>query len=64
MDDLRNSINANSEIQDLRSQMNKMYTEEELLILLIKAKNDFKTNEFVDHIYNFEIEEWFNKNKK
>ena len=37
MDDLRNSINASSEIQDLRSQliqaqgiMSKMYTEEEI----------------------------------
>lgn len=30
MDDLRNSINASSEIQDLRSQLNKMYSEEEM----------------------------------
>ena len=75
MEDLRNSINASSELQDIRSQliqaqgqMSKMYSEEDLKSAWEDGRNETKTigiYPFYQTIYkNQNFTEWFTHFKK
>lgn len=55
MDDLRNSINASSEIQDLRSQLNKKYSEEE--VIFIKHTIEFYWSQY-NNSHEDNLKDW------